>query len=70
MSIYAINGIRVDYVTGRVTHVRWALVDAQKINWLADPKIAPVIDVVEAISAGDEVFCLLAAVTQDINKER
>jgi hypothetical protein len=61
MSIYAINGIRVDYVTGRVTHVRWALVDAQKIKWLADPKIAPVIDVLEAISAGEEVFLLFAA---------
>jgi hypothetical protein len=48
----------------------WALVDAQKIRWLADPKIAPAIDVLKAISAGDEVFSLLVAVTQDIDKER
>jgi hypothetical protein len=56
--------IRVGYVTGRVPHVRWALVDAQMIKWLAEPKIAPVIDVLEAISAGDQVFLLLAAAGQ------
>jgi hypothetical protein len=41
-----------------------------KVRWVADPKIARAIDILEAMSAGDEVFCLLAAVTQDINKER
>jgi len=47
-----------------------ALVDAQKIRWLADPKIAHAIDILKAMSAGDEVFCLLAAATQAIDKER
>ncbi len=35
--------------------------DAQKLTWLADPTIAPALDVLEAISASDEVFLLLAA---------
>ncbi|KAE8755440.1 hypothetical protein FSO04_34060 [Paraburkholderia madseniana] len=43
MSINAIDGVRVDFVTSRVTLVRRALADAQKIMWLADPNIAPVI---------------------------
>jgi hypothetical protein len=47
-----------------------ALVDAQKIRWLADPKIAHAIDILKAMSAGDEVFCFLAAATQAIDKER
>jgi len=38
-------------------------VDAQKLTWLTDPTIAPApaLDVLEAISASDEVLLLLAA---------
>jgi len=48
----------------------WALVDTKRWGGLATPKIAPAIDVLEAVSAGDELFPLLAALTQDIDKER
>jgi hypothetical protein len=46
MSIYAINGIRVDYVIGRVTH---------EITWLADRRSH--LQVLEAIPSATRSFC-------------
>src|SRR5471032_771796 len=69
MSIDVVTRTQADTSLARDT-CPWALVHTQKDRWLAKPKIAPAIDVLKAISAGDEVFLLLAAVTQHVDKER
>ena len=69
MSIDVVTRTQADTSLARDT-CPWALVHTQKDRWLAKPKIAPAIDVLKAISAGDEIFSLLVAVTQDINKKR
>ncbi|VVE49829.1 hypothetical protein PTE30175_04521 [Pandoraea terrae] len=56
MSVFAINGVRLNDDTGRVTHVRWARVDTDTNTWAAEPAVDPVIDVVEVIMGGDHVF--------------
>lgn len=56
MSIFAVNGVRIDPRTRRVTHVRWAQVDTRNNSWATEPYVALVIDVVDAITGGDEVY--------------
>jgi hypothetical protein len=58
MSIFAVNGVRLDERTGRVTHVRWAQVNPKQNQWVSEPAEAPVIDVVDAIVAGDQVWTI------------
>lgn len=58
MSLYAINGVRIDPETGRVTHVRWAQVDPKRNAWVRDPYVEEVISVVDAITGGDDVCTL------------
>lgn len=58
MSTYAVNGVRIDPLSGRVTHVRWGQVDPTGNAWVAGPHEAPVTEVARAIDAGDDVHAI------------
>lgn len=66
MSVYAINGVRIDSATGRVTHVRWAQVDPQRNQWVVDPFVEEVIGVVDAIVGGDDVWTIFTVGAQTV----
>jgi hypothetical protein len=57
MTVYAVSKVRLDG-DGRVTAVYWGKVDTSTNDW-AEPEVeAPVLDVVNAIHAGDHVYSL------------
>ena len=58
MATYAIDGVRINPVTGRITHVRWALVNPKTNEWLSQHDIVEVAEVVRAIRAGNLVWSL------------
>jgi len=58
MATYAIDGVRINPTTDRVTHVRWALIDPRTNNWSSPPQIVEVAEAVNAIHAGDVVWSL------------
>ena len=60
MSMFAVNGVRIDPLSARVTHVRWAAVNAADRSLAAAPAEAPVADVARAIAAGDDVHAIFA----------
>lgn len=60
MSIFAVNGVRIDPLTRRVTHVRWARVNPQDNSWVEAPREARVMDVVDAIMGGDDVYTIFS----------
>ncbi|MDR5765000.1 phosphatidylserine/phosphatidylglycerophosphate/cardiolipin synthase [Caballeronia sp. LZ028] len=55
MPAYVVNGVRLDENTGRVTHVRWGEVHSGKPEWVSQPTVAEVSDVVAALDSGSEV---------------
>jgi hypothetical protein len=58
MATYAIDAVRINPSTDRVTHVRWALVNPKTNEWLSPQEIVEVSDVVHAIHAGNAVWSL------------
>ena len=38
MSTFAVNGVRIDPLSARVTHVRWAAVNPADRSWAATPR--------------------------------
>ncbi len=58
MSIFAVNGVRIDPLTRRVTRVRWGQVNPKNNSWAEEPREAQVIDVVDAIAGGDDVYTI------------
>ncbi|BFG75505.1 hypothetical protein PTKU46_35380 [Paraburkholderia terrae] len=56
MATYAIDAVRINPMTDRVTHVRWALVNPKTNEWLSPHEIVEVADVVTAIHAGNAVW--------------
>ncbi|WP_133646144.1 hypothetical protein [Paraburkholderia flava] len=58
MATYAIDGVRIDNGTGRITHVRWALINPKTNEWLSPHEIVAVADVVAAIRGGNLVWSL------------
>jgi hypothetical protein len=58
MATFAIDGVRINPATDRITHVRWALVDPKTHEWLGPQQIAEVDEVVRAIHAGNIVWSL------------
>jgi hypothetical protein len=58
MSVFAITGVRMNTRTQRVTDVRWAQVNPKSNEWMTEPAIAPLIDVVDAIQGGDDVWTI------------
>ncbi|MBN3788285.1 phosphatidylserine/phosphatidylglycerophosphate/cardiolipin synthase [Burkholderia sp. Ac-20353] len=61
MSVFAVNGVRIDPRSGRVTHVRWGQVNAAGRAWIAAPREAPVAEVVRAVVGGDDVHVIFDA---------
>lgn len=57
MTVHAISKVRLDG-DGRVTHVYWGPVDTERNDWSGPEVEAPVIDVVDALRAGDHVYAL------------
>lgn len=57
MTVFAVSRVGLDK-DGRVTSVLWGRVNTQTNEWLAPEVVAPVIDVVNAIHAGEAVFAL------------
>ena len=55
MSMFAVNGVRIDPLSARVTHVRWAAVNPADRSWAATPSEAPVADVARALASGNDV---------------
>jgi hypothetical protein len=60
MDTFAIDGVRIDPATERITHARWGLVDPKTNEWLSERKIVEVAKVVEALHAGNTVWSLFA----------
>ncbi|RQP21872.1 phosphatidylserine/phosphatidylglycerophosphate/cardiolipin synthase [Piscinibacter terrae] len=59
MTVHAVTKVRLDD-DGRVTGVEWGRVDTINNQWETGPAVADVIDVVDAIHAGDAVFALFS----------
>ncbi len=57
MKTFAVSKIRLDQ-DGRVTHLLWGEVDTHKNDWMGVEAVAPSIDAVRAIHAGNQVFAL------------
>ncbi|WP_334041719.1 phosphatidylserine/phosphatidylglycerophosphate/cardiolipin synthase [Burkholderia ambifaria] len=55
MSMFAVNGVRIDVLSARVTHVRWAAVNPTNRSWAATPSEASVEEVARALAAGNDV---------------
>ena len=58
MATYAIDGVRINPASDRVTHVRWALIDPKTNDWLSLAAVVEVAEAVNAIRAGDVVWSL------------
>lgn len=58
MATFAIDGVRIDPATDRVTHLRWAHVNPKTNEWLSALEVVEVEQVVKAIQAGDGVWSL------------
>jgi hypothetical protein len=58
MATYAIDGVRINPASDRVTHVRWALIDPKTNEWLSPPATVEVAEAVNAIHAGDVVWSI------------
>jgi hypothetical protein len=56
--IRVVNGVRYDDDDARVTHVRWGIVDTDRNEWIKGPDAAELIDVVDALMAGQEVWTI------------
>jgi hypothetical protein len=55
--VFAVSKVRLD-ADGRVTAVRWGRVDSRANAWATPEVQAPVLEVVQAIQAGDPVYAL------------
>lgn len=58
MSMFAVNGVRIDVRSARVTHVRWAAVNPTDRSWAAAPSEATVAEVARALAAGADVLAV------------
>lgn len=68
MSIYVIDGVRINAANDRVTHVRWGQVNPRNNQWTnpAGPGIDEVIRAVDAIQGGDEVWTVFPVQGQTV----
>ncbi|WP_419687316.1 phosphatidylserine/phosphatidylglycerophosphate/cardiolipin synthase [Burkholderia theae] len=60
MSMFAVNGVRIDPLSARVTHVRWAAVNSADRSWAAKPSEAPVAEVAHALASGNDVRAIFS----------
>ncbi|HEY2927645.1 phosphatidylserine/phosphatidylglycerophosphate/cardiolipin synthase [Piscinibacter sp.] len=56
--IRVVNGVRFSEDDSRLTHVRWGIVDTDRNEWISGPAEAEVIDVVDALMSGNEVWTI------------
>lgn len=61
MKTFAVSQVALD-ADGRVTRVRWGKVDTVKNAWAGPESVAPVVEVVAALQAGDQVFALFPSI--------
>ena len=60
--IRVVNGVRFSDGDSRLTHVRWGIVDTVRNEWVSGPAEAEVVDVVDALASGDEVWTIYTTV--------
>jgi hypothetical protein len=58
MSTFAIDAVRINPKSDRITHVRWGPVDPATRDWLSPTSIVEVAEVVTAMGRGDAVWSL------------
>jgi hypothetical protein len=58
--IYVIEAIRFDRQDEQVARVRWGTVDTDRNVWLDDPRGTDVIDVVNKVMAGTDVWSVVS----------
>ncbi len=58
MSVFAVTEIKLDETNGRVVQAKMGAVITKGAEWMAALKVVEVIDVVNAIMAGDDVFTI------------
>jgi hypothetical protein len=56
--IRVVNGVRYSGDGSRLTHVRWGVVDTERNEWIEGPAEADVVDVIDALAAGNEVWTI------------
>ena len=61
MRRFAVSKVGLD-ADGRVTHVLWGKVDIRKNAWATPEVVAPVVEAVNALNAGDQVFALFPSI--------
>lgn len=65
-TIDVIEAVRFDTRSGHVERVRWGRADTDRNVWVAGPAEADVIDVVDKVMSGDEVWTIIAVDGQTI----
>jgi hypothetical protein len=58
MATFALDGVRINPATDRVTHVRWAPIDLKTHDSLSPSAVVEVAEVVRAIQAGNICWSL------------
>ncbi len=66
MTTHAITAVRVNEKTGRVTHVMWGQLAHDGTGYEVESRPAPVIDVVNALAAGDTVVTVFPVAGQRV----
>jgi hypothetical protein len=64
MSLFVIEAVRFDAKGDRVEKVRWGRIKGREVGppgWATEPDVADVIEVVDALNAGDEVLTIFSA---------
>ena len=64
--IRVVNGVRFSDDGSRLTHVRWGVLDTDRNVWISGPAEAEVIDVVDALASGDEVWTVYTVQGQTV----
>ena len=57
--IYVIESVRFDHRDEQVSRVRWGMVDTDRNIWVSGPDEADVIDVVDKVMAGTDVWTII-----------
>jgi hypothetical protein len=69
MNVFAVSKVHLDN-DGRVTAVLWGGVNTETNQWATSEVVTPVMEVVHAIHAGDQVFALFPSVHGHLPERR
>ncbi|WP_372526603.1 phosphatidylserine/phosphatidylglycerophosphate/cardiolipin synthase [Piscinibacter sp.] len=64
--ISVVNGVRFSDDGTRPTHVRWGIVDTDRNEWITGPAEAEVIEVIDALMGGNEVWTIYTVGSQTV----